>query len=57
VVAAEVWNPCYFTGWTAAQHWALTEQVFRTTVLKTSERVRAATARLLDQDYLVLKQA
>lgn len=53
VVAAEVWNPCYFTGWTAAQHWALTEQVFRTTVLKTSERVRAATATLLDQDYLV----
>src|ERR1700678_1536301 len=53
VVAAEVWNPCYFTGWTAAQHWALTEQVFRTTVLKTSERVRAATVRLLDHDYLV----
>lgn len=53
VVAAEVWSPCYFTGWTAGHHWALTEQVFRTTVLKTSERVRASTARLLDHDYLV----
>lgn len=53
VVAAEVWSPCYFTGWTAARHWALTEQVFRTTVLKTSERVRAATVRLLDHDYLI----
>jgi predicted transcriptional regulator of viral defense system len=53
LVAAEVWSPCYFTGWTAAHHWALTEQVFRTTVLKTSERVRAATTRLLDHDYLV----
>lgn len=53
LVAAEVWNPCYFTGWTAAHHWALTEQVFRTTVLKTTERVRAATVRLLDHDYLV----
>jgi predicted transcriptional regulator of viral defense system len=53
LVAAEVWSPCYFTGWTAAHHWALTEQVFRTTVLKTSERVRAASVRLLDHDYIV----
>src|ERR1700689_1081308 len=53
LVAAEVWSPCYFTGWTAAHHWALTEQVFRTTVLKSSERVRAATVRLLDHDYLL----
>lgn len=53
VVAAEVWAPCYFTGWTAASHWVLTEQVFRTTVLKTSARVRASTVRLLDHDYLV----
>ena len=53
VVATEVWGPCYFTGWTAASHWSLTEQVFRTIVLKTSRRVRAAESRLLDHDYLV----
>jgi predicted transcriptional regulator of viral defense system len=53
LVAAEVWPSCYFTGWTAAQHWALTEQVFRTTVLKTSERVRTSSVRLLDHDYIV----
>ena len=52
VVAAEVW-PCYFTGWTAANEWALSDQVFRTTVLKTSARVRAATVRLLDHEYLI----
>lgn len=54
VVAAEVWSPCYFTGWTAASHWALTEQVFRTTVLKTPERVRTSPVRLLDHDYAVV---
>jgi predicted transcriptional regulator of viral defense system len=53
IVAAEVWSPCYFTGWTAAQHWALTEQTFRTTVLKTSKRVRTSSVRLLDHDYIV----
>jgi predicted transcriptional regulator of viral defense system len=52
-VAAEVYSPCYFTGWTAAQHWSLTEQVFRTTVLKTSQRVRRTSVHLLDHEYLV----
>jgi predicted transcriptional regulator of viral defense system len=53
IVAAAVWSPCYFTGWTAANHWALTDQVFRTTVLKTTGRVRASSVGLLDHDYLV----
>jgi len=53
IVAAAVWSPCYFTGWTAANHWALSDQVFRTTVLKTTRRVRASSVRLLDHDYLV----
>jgi predicted transcriptional regulator of viral defense system len=53
VVANTVWAPCYFTGWTAANHWALTEQVFRTTVLKTTRRVRDSGVRLLDSDYLL----
>jgi predicted transcriptional regulator of viral defense system len=53
LVASAVWSPCYFTGWTAANHWSLTEQVFRTTVLKTTQRVRRSTQRLLDRDYLL----
>src|SRR5487761_139302 len=53
IVATAVWSPCYFTGWTAANHWSLTDQVFRTTVVKTSHRVRSSAARMLDHDYLV----
>lgn len=53
VVASAVWSPCYFTGWTAASHWSLTEQVFRTTVVMTARRVRASNVRLLDADYLL----
>jgi predicted transcriptional regulator of viral defense system len=52
VVASEVW-PCYFTGWTAANEWALTDQVFRTTVLKTSARVRVSSVTLLGHTYLL----
>ena len=53
LVAAEIWSPCYFTGWTAARHWSLTEQVFRATVLKTTGRVRSSPVHLLDHEYLV----
>jgi predicted transcriptional regulator of viral defense system len=53
ILADAVWAPCYFTGWTAASHWALTEQVFRTTVVKTTARVRRSAQRLLDHDYLL----
>jgi predicted transcriptional regulator of viral defense system len=53
VVASRVWAPCYFTGWTAARRWDLTEQVFQTTVVRTSERVRTPRPRLLDHDYLL----
>lgn len=52
-LADVVWSPCYFSGWTAASHWSMTEQVFRTTVVKTSTRVRASRQRLLDHDYVV----
>jgi predicted transcriptional regulator of viral defense system len=53
LVANAVWSPCYFTGWTAAGHWSLTEQVFRTTIVKTAQRIRTSEARLLDADYLL----
>jgi len=53
VLADGVWDPCYFTGWTAAGHWGLTEQIFHTTVVKTACRVRSARERLLDHDYVL----
>jgi predicted transcriptional regulator of viral defense system len=52
-LADVVWAPCYFTGWTAANHWGLTEQVFRTIVVKTTQRVRASRQRLLDHEFLL----
>jgi predicted transcriptional regulator of viral defense system len=48
-----VWSPCYFTGWTSASHWGLTEQIFRTTVLKSTGRIRSTEQQLLDHEYIV----
>lgn len=53
VVANEVWAPCYFSGWTSANYWGLSEQVFRSTVVRTTARVRQSPTTLLDHDYLI----
>lgn len=53
LLAVAVWSPCYFTGWTAANHWSLTEQIFRTTIVKTTQRVRHSVEHLLDHEYFL----
>ncbi len=40
VVAERTFSPCYVGGWTACQHWGLTEQVFRTVLVVTAKKVR-----------------
>lgn len=39
LIAVRVFEPCYIGGWSAAEHWDLTEQIFRTTVVLTTRRV------------------
>ncbi len=48
-----VWDPCYIAGWSAANHWALTDQVFRSTVVVTAQRVRRVDQELAGTSYLV----
>jgi predicted transcriptional regulator of viral defense system len=57
VVATAVWSPCYFTGWTAGNHWGLTDQIFQTVVVKTTRRVRTPHETLLNYNYLVANVA
>lgn len=40
LVAVRLYSPCYIGGWTAAEHWDLTEQIFRTTVVMSTTRPR-----------------
>jgi len=53
VIATAVWSPCYFTGWTAGNHWGLTDQIFQTVVVRTANRVRSPDQVLLNHRYLV----
>ena len=40
VVAAKTFGQCYVGGWSACEHWGLTEQIFREIVVFTTRRVR-----------------
>lgn len=39
-IAMELFSPSYISGWTAAEHWELTEQIFNTTVVFTGQKQR-----------------
>ncbi len=41
VLAASTFEPCYIGGWSAAEHWGLTEQLFAKTFVVTAAHVRA----------------
>jgi len=40
LIASEIFSPCYIGGWTAAEHWDLTEQIFNKTVVITEKKQR-----------------
>ncbi len=45
VIASKLFGPDYYVGgWTACEHWDLTEQIFRETVVVTTKRVRSKEA-------------
>ena len=47
VVASKLFGPDYYIGgWTACEHWDLTEQVFRATLVVTTKRVRGKEAEI-----------
>lgn len=51
VVAARVFEPSYIGGWSAAEHWSLTEQLFRVVVVVTDQPVRSSKVDIQGQPY------
>ena len=40
MIAEKLYHPCYVGGWSAGEYWGLTEQIFRTIVIKTTQKPR-----------------
>ena len=55
IVADTVFSPCYIGGWSAAEHWGLTEQVFSDIVVFTSGSVREKTPVIKRTKYVLVR--
>jgi predicted transcriptional regulator of viral defense system len=55
IVAREAFSPCYIGGWSAAEHWGLTEQLFRSTLVVTAAAVRSRTVELLGHEFQLFR--
>jgi predicted transcriptional regulator of viral defense system len=55
VLAEVLLSPCYIGGWSAAEHWGLTEQIFRSTFVVTAAGARSRTRTLLGAELHVVR--
>lgn len=55
VLARELFSPCYIGGWSAAEHWGLTEQLFRSTLVVTATSARSSSRTILDHEFRLFK--
>ena len=55
VLAHLLFAPCYIGGWSAAEHWGLTEQHFRETLVVTAANVRATKVENLGHEFRLFK--
>jgi len=53
-VAATVFAPCYVTGWSAAEHWDLTEQLYRVTAIVSARSLRSRRTVAGGAEFLVI---
>ncbi|MBZ0097199.1 MAG: type IV toxin-antitoxin system AbiEi family antitoxin domain-containing protein [Sulfuricella sp.] len=53
IIAAQLYGPCYIGGWSAAEYWDLTEQIFRTVVVVTTQRPRDRKPTIKQTDFLL----
>lgn len=53
-VAATVFAPCYVTGWSAAEHWDLTEQLYRVTAIVSARALRRRRTQAGGAEFLVI---
>lgn len=52
-IAEKLFAPCYIGGWSAAEHWGLTEQIFRTIIVMTTQKPRNRRPNIKGTDFLL----
>jgi len=55
VLAFRLYSPCYIGGWSAAEHWGQTEQLFRSTFVVTNANIRKRSVRTLGTEFHLVR--
>ncbi|HNX20251.1 MAG TPA: type IV toxin-antitoxin system AbiEi family antitoxin [Acidobacteriota bacterium] len=55
ILAREAFAPCYVGGWSAAEHWGLTSQLFRSTLVVTAASGRSRDVTILGQRFRLFR--
>jgi len=53
MVATKIFAPCYIGGWNAAHHWGFTDQLFNSTHVFSTQRVRASENQIGEFSFIV----
>ncbi len=57
ILASQIFEPCYVGGWSAAEHWDLTEQIFRSTFVVTARPISRSDLRVQGMEFHVVHTA
>ncbi len=55
IVASQIFSPCYLGGWSAAEYWGFTEQIFQSVVVITCKRFNNKTQKIGEVEFLLKK--
>lgn len=53
IVASTIYSPCYIGGWSAAEHWELTDQIFKDIVVFTLKKFRTRKTEIQGTSYIL----
>jgi predicted transcriptional regulator of viral defense system len=53
LIADRLYSPCYIGGWSAAEYWDLTEQIFRSVLVMTTRKPRERTPTIRNTKFVV----
>jgi len=53
IIAERLYSPCYIGGWSAAEYWDLTEQIFRTVIVLTTQKPRNRTPVIKGTSFMI----
>jgi|SRR6185437_1235994 len=53
IIAEKIYHPCYIAGWSAGEHWGLTEQMFRTLVVFTTQKPKTHAPSIKGTNFLL----